>query len=194
MAASQKVCRELLLWDKYISAERILAYYPCRNELDIRPLLTDAFERGKTVAFPKVTVGQMVFITVSGFGDLKPGCMNIPEPVMPEPQPDGGAGYVLKAPHMLVDGIQTLMLVPGVAFCKVPELAEIGCVGDTVFKYGRMGYGGGYYDRYLRQCRGPGQNISSLVTCGVAYDFQLVPPGDLPLEAHDMLLDHLIFG
>ena len=176
-AASQKVCHQLLLWDKYISAKRILAYYPCRNELDIRPLLADAFAQGKTVAFPKVTgPGQMVFITVSGFEELKPGAMNIPEPIMSE------------TASIDIDDIPTLMLVPGVAFCSVQKNAE------TALTYGRMGYGGGYYDRYLRQCRDRGPEAASLITCGIAYDFQIVSPGSLPLEDHDMQLDHLIWG
>lgn len=236
MAAGQKVCHQLLQWDKYISAKRILAYYPCRNELDIRPLLADAFAQGKTVAFPKVTgPGQMVFITVSGFDELKPGAMNIPEPIMPEaaaaaPVDAGGncgsrdhcssgsSGHILEPATIAADGIPTLMLVPGVAFCSIQKTAETacmgehplsakavciidqglstetGCVDNSILTYGRMGYGGGYYDRYLWQCRDCGQKSTALITCGIAYEFQLVPPGVLPLEDHDMQLDHLIWG
>ena len=50
-----------------------------------------------------------------------------------------------------VDGV---MLLPGLAF----DLEK-----------NRVGYGGGYYDRYLERC-----NLKFLTTAGIAYDFQVV--------------------
>jgi 5-formyltetrahydrofolate cyclo-ligase len=57
-----------------------------------------------------------------------------------------------------------LIVVPGLAFDRTCH---------------RLGRGGGYYDRYLPNCRG--------ITIGLAYDCQVVE--SLPLEAHDMQLD-----
>lgn len=62
------------------------------------------------------------------------------------------------------------MVVPGVAFTKE------GC---------RMGYGKGFYDRYLE--RFPG-----IYTCGLAYDCQIVK--QLPVESHDKKLNECITG
>ena len=50
----------------------------------------------------------------------------------------------------------------------------------------RMGYGGGWYDRFLAAAE------PSSVKLGVAYEFQVVD--DLPTEDHDMLLDGVITG
>lgn len=47
---------------------------------------------------------------------------------------------------------------------------------------GRLGYGGGYYDRFL-----DGRNIFKI---GYAYDFQIVKA--VPLKTHDVLMDYLV--
>lgn len=63
-----------------------------------------------------------------------------------------------------------LMFVPGTAFDR---------------RLYRMGYGGGYYDAWLHA------HVSDrLVTCGLAYDFQLVP--FVPCEPHDRPVDLLL--
>lgn len=62
-----------------------------------------------------------------------------------------------------------LIIVPGVAF--------------TLDKK-RLGYGGGYYDRYLEK--------HSAYTIGVCYDFQILP--NLPTEKYDKVLNDIIFA
>ncbi len=62
-----------------------------------------------------------------------------------------------------------LVVVPGLAF---------GHDGS------RLGYGGGFYDRLLGQGR-----FRRSTLCGLAFDQQVVP--SLPVEAHDVLLDHV---
>lgn len=63
---------------------------------------------------------------------------------------------------------QGFMTVPGVAFTKEGY---------------RMGYGKGFYDRYL-------ERFPKIYTCGLAYECQLVE--HLPIEPHDKKLDELI--
>lgn len=60
-----------------------------------------------------------------------------------------------------------IIIVPGVAFSKKGE---------------RLGYGGGFYDRFLAE-----NNIYSI---GVGYDFQIFD--SLPVEAHDIKIDKII--
>lgn len=62
------------------------------------------------------------------------------------------------------------MTVPGVAFTK-----------DGY----RMGYGKGFYDRYLAK-------FPEIYTCGLAYDCQIVD--ELPVEEHDKKLQELMIG
>lgn len=50
----------------------------------------------------------------------------------------------------------------------------------------RIGYGAGYYDKLLPHVR------TECVVCGIAYDLQIVPNGQIPVEPHDIPLDYLI--
>ena len=60
-----------------------------------------------------------------------------------------------------------VILVPGVAFSRLNA---------------RLGYGGGFYDRFLAD--------SSALKIGVAFSCQILP--ELPVEAHDVLMDAII--
>ena len=61
--------------------------------------------------------------------------------------------------------------------CILPLLAADG-------QFRRLGYGGGYYDKYLS---GKGKGMRKI---GICYDFQLTD--GLPSEDHDVLLDALV--
>ena len=50
----------------------------------------------------------------------------------------------------------------------------------------RIGYGGGYYDRYLKKIR----KRKKFITIGLAYSFQKVKK--IPIKEHDMKLDFVI--
>lgn len=63
-----------------------------------------------------------------------------------------------------------LVITPGVAFTKAGN---------------RLGYGGGFYDRYFVK-------YPSVYKLGVAFDFQILE--DLPLEEHDFILDEIIYN
>lgn len=69
--------------------------------------------------------------------------------------------------HWLAPETLDMLLVPGVGF-------------DLSGR--RLGYGGGFYDRYLANFRG--------ITLGLAYDLQIL--NQLPAEAHDQLLQMLL--
>lgn len=60
-----------------------------------------------------------------------------------------------------------VIVVPGVAFTA----------GGT-----RLGYGGGFYDRYLAEATG--------TRIGLCYDFQIVE--DLPAGPHDIPMDRIV--
>jgi 5-formyltetrahydrofolate cyclo-ligase len=62
-----------------------------------------------------------------------------------------------------------LILVPGLAFDK---------------NGGRLGYGAGYYDRFFCEVRAEVKKIA------VAYSFQVVD--EVPMEEHDVLIDHIV--
>jgi 5-formyltetrahydrofolate cyclo-ligase len=53
-------------------------------------------------------------------------------------------------------------------------------------KLNRLGYGGGYYDRYLARAL----NIKKIITIGLSYSFQKIKK--LPINQFDMKLDYVI--
>ena len=189
---SEDICSHIFSWEVYQKASIILAYYPLGGEADIRPVLFRALAEGRCVALPKVTgKHSMAFYRIKSLLDCIPGAFGVMEP--------GDTCSVLDVKSMLTSSLETaainppgLMLVPGLAFCKTAVV-------------GRMGYGGGFYDTWLnthfpvtvREHRDALEGTASfyspgLVTCGVAYDFQVVGPGEIPLEAHDRPLDALV--
>ena len=105
----------------FLEADTLFLYAHTHGEIDVFPLALKAWEMGKTVAFPLVgETGMMTFRSVTSLAELSPGFHGILEPSKEAPLATGTD--------------KSLMLVPALAF--------------DVKGY-RLGYGGGYYDRYL---------------------------------------------
>ena len=116
----------------------------------IRGLLAEQKQgRRIHVAVPRVAGREMDFYEIHDMTDLQPGYQGILEP----------AEYCPK-----VEATEGMMLLPGLAFDREGH---------------RVGYGGGYYDRYLARFEG-----SSLHLYAVAYDFQIVD--QIETEEHDI--------
>lgn len=121
--ASCLITERLLGHQWFYRAGSLLCYVSYGSELDTRELIREALRLGKEVYVPRVGEGrQMDFYRIGALEELQPGFHGILEP------PDTARIYAGKRAE------RALMLMPGVAF-------------DL---YGnRLGYGGGYYDRYL---------------------------------------------
>ena len=107
------------------NASMLLIYAPLENEINLLPLALVARKRGIPVAFPRCDKesGTMQFYTLPEGQKLSPGAYGIPEP--PEDAP-------LCTPDRR-------------ALCIVPALSYD-------LDGNRVGYGKGYYDRYLATC------------------------------------------
>lgn len=144
----------------------VCGYISVRGELNTLPILKRAAAEGKTVALP-VTVtealeGRMVFRALPG-GDLTrltPARFGIPEP-------DGSCPALIGE-----DLTDALVLVPALAFDE----------GGY-----RLGYGGGYYDRFLDRLSTAGVPVTAT---GPVFSVCRTPI--LPREPHDRPVDIII--
>jgi len=139
----------------YQAAKTIYGYLPYNQEVRTVPMLERALADGKQVAVPKVYGDEMRFILLTDLTAVESGYANIPEPI--------ADGPVAQDPTALV-------LMPGLAFDPQGN---------------RMGYGGGFYDRFLEQ----EPNHPTLALC---YDFQMLP--HLETEAHDIPVDVVLWA
>ncbi|HEX2066790.1 MAG TPA: 5-formyltetrahydrofolate cyclo-ligase, partial [Candidatus Thermoplasmatota archaeon] len=114
-------------------------------EMSTVGLANAAWRAGKRVLFPRVTPGGLALQAVAGWSGFQLGPLGIPEPA---------AGSPSAAPEEA-----DLAIVPGVAW-------------DA--RGGRLGRGGGHYDRLLPRLR---------LAWGIGFASQVVPA--LPVLAHD---------
>ncbi len=123
---SRKIFEKIIATDWYKETVGIYLYASYNNEVDTRWITEYSLSLGKTVCMPKVSVEdenlcKMNFYKISSFSDFTKGYKGIPEPV------DGLTNF----DHFTNDSI---IIIPMVAFDE---------------KRSRIGYGKGFYDRFL---------------------------------------------
>lgn len=155
-AREEKICRLILSSASFRYAETILAYSPKESEIDIRPVLREALTQGKRLALPRCEGEHlMIYRYISSLEELTPAAFGLMEP-------KATALAFTEDP-----GHSSLCLVPGVVF--------------DVHGY-RIGYGGGYYDRFLNNFHGS--------VAGVIYRDFILP--QLPHGRYDRALPIMI--
>lgn len=152
--AGREITDRVLSSELFRQCRDIFCYVSFRDEADTYSLIRYSLEQGHRVAVPKVMSGtaagrRMEFYYINNMDELKPGAWGIPEP---DPET-----AVLTVPDP-----KSLIVMPGAAFDR---------------KGGRLGYGGGYYDTYLREHLGG-------VRIALAYSVQILDT--VPAESHDV--------
>lgn len=137
----------------FISSEKIFCYVDYRNEVCTKELINLCWKSGKKVAVPKVKGDVMEFFYIHNFSELREGYRGILEPD--------------EASRAEADS-STLIIMPGVAF-------------DTCRN--RIGYGKGYYDRYLEE-------YPKCHTLALAFACQIVP--EIPSAEFDVCPEVLV--
>jgi len=152
-----------LLFNEEMQKDSILyTYIPFRAELNVMPIVEWCWQNGIRVAAPRVVplLRELNFHYIKGYVDL-------------QLQPPWGIYEPLVNTPVVQYQLQTgCMLVPGVAF----DLNKA-----------RLGYGGGYYDKFLQQMNDLNVTIHKLA---LALDMQIVH--EVPCELHDLAVDSLI--
>ena len=152
---SADICANIINWAVFQRAQCVMCYTPFGSEADISGVMAHILNSGKTLFLPVTTSkdGDMVAVCLDSIDTLRKGNFGIMEPELCD-----------IAPPESID----LILTPGLAFNR---------------KGYRIGYGKGYYDRYLPQC-------VNAITAGIAYDIQMC--GDAFESAIDIAVRHVV--
>ena len=152
--ASLAVLERVRAFAPYREARSVMAYMACRGELDLSPVLLDALAQGKTLLLPRCEApGIMTARRVTDLSQLAAGAYGLMEPAQ---------CCAVFPPEEI-----NLIFVPGTAFDALG---------------GRLGQGGGYYDRFLP--------LSRALRVGVCPDFALLDA--VPVHAHNARMDGIV--
>lgn len=138
----------------HVYFDKIFTFFSIKNEPDINPALYRNFS-GKTICFPRCNTKDksMDFSAVKDISFLTSGAYSIPEPPA--------------TPETVIPLFNDIIFIPGVLFDRQGY---------------RIGYGAGYYDRFLSGV--------SPVKIGICFDRFIVD--ELPHNSTDIQVDYII--
>ena len=154
LSKSQRICRHLM---KVISNdEPVMVFTSKEKEVNTRPLIMTLFKQGNPVIVPIIQKADcsLRLSYLRDFSALVPSTFGVPEPI----------GSEIPA---AAEDIGTIVL-PMLGFDR---------------KGGRIGYGAGYYDRFLSK-------NPDLRKIGIAFACQEVD--SLPVDENDIPMDFII--
>lgn len=143
---SEIICEKVLEKLDEGDYENVCIYMPIHNEVDVTCLIDRLMEKNINIYCPVIKDNRMDFHLYESMEQLQIGMYGIREP---------------KSEQILDCFDKTAIIMPGAVFTE---------------KLDRIGYGGGYYDRYV-------DVHSECTTIAVAFSFQIVE--EIPTESHD---------
>ncbi|MYA97824.1 MAG: 5-formyltetrahydrofolate cyclo-ligase [Nitrospinae bacterium] len=147
----------------FMGARRVGIYAAVRGEMDFSSLWSEGSDAKRTYCFPRVGKDVLHFCPVNHpEAELQPGTLRIPEPVR-------------DIPPLNVNELD-VVVIPGLAF----DLYG-----------GRLGTGGGFYDRTFQEHHG-GLDGSGPLLVGACYAFQLLVGESWKRDAWDVGVDWVI--
>lgn len=157
---SRQIFGQLTALPEYADARTLMLYLDVRHEVRTRWFLPKAWGDGKRVVVPYCENGQIELFQLDSLAEVAPATMGVLEP-----KPD-----LRRRPDRMVDPVELdLIVAPGLAFDR---------------RGGRLGYGKGYYDRFLHQLR------DDATKSAVCFECQLFP--EIPLLPHDIRMDMVV--
>lgn len=154
MQMSGAICQNILGLEQYKRATGVAAYWPMTLEIDIKPIINDALSHNRRVYLPRVIQEPRGLRFCRYDGD---------------PKTLAAGPFGLSEPGGEPSDIDEidLVIVPGLAFDLHGH---------------RLGYGTGYYDRFLKQTKA--QRV------GVAFDVMIIDI--LPVAEHDVAMNSVV--
>ena len=154
-AKDADIAERLLSLDRVREADCLMAYASFGSEVETYGIIDALLGSDTKIAYPRCEDdGIMTFHIIESFADLHEGMYRISEPDITLPQ------------AVITD--KTVCLIPGLAFTE---------------KGGRLGYGGGYYDRFL---------IENPHIYTIALSYEELIADELPLLQHDLLVNSIV--
>lgn len=152
--ADSRIFRHIISLPEYRDAETVFCYVSTEEEINTRPVLERILFDGKRLGVPRCIGKGIMEVRMATHPDqLKPGMYGIPEP----------------------DESCALICPEEIDLALVPCLS---CGRDGR----RLGYGGGYYDRYLIQ-----------TTCGkIALCREKMLEEEIPVREWDLRMDKVV--
>jgi 5-formyltetrahydrofolate cyclo-ligase len=159
LSFSQEIARRLFALPEYRAAKTVMYFLNYNKEVYTLDMVPQTLAHGKRVVAPKTVHSERRMILSEILDvqeDLAPGLKNIPEPKPEKLRP---------VPAREID----FVVVPGVAFDE---------------KGNRLGYGGGYYDRFFDELS------VGVPLVAVTYELQILP--SVPVASWDRRVDIII--
>jgi len=155
VARSAAIHQRLLTLPEVRDGGVVMGFWSFGSEVATPPLLEAMHARGVRVCLPRIEDGDLVAVAYEPGDPLRETSFGARQPA---------AGTIL-APEVL-----ELVVTPGVAFDRFGH---------------RIGYGGGFYDRFLRRTRRGAPRIA------IAFDLQVIPQ-ELPVGSFDLGVDVIV--
>jgi len=156
-AMSHRIFERLLEGGFLDGASNIMTYLSFRTEVRTDEIIIYCLEQGKNIYVPVCVpeTHELVISRITSLDDLQPGFYGIREPKL---------SSLRLSDSKLLD----LVLVPGAAFDRLGN---------------RIGYGAGYYDRFMKRLEPEAKTIA------LAYSFQVVD--SVPVSEFDLPVDYI---
>jgi 5-formyltetrahydrofolate cyclo-ligase len=154
----EAIKKRLMELPEYKNAKIILFYVSVRGEVKTSEMISESLSHGKKILVPVADVKhrKLMISEIHDLNELSPGAFGIPEP---------------KHPHEFPIEKIDLVIVPGIAFDSLGN---------------RVGYGTGFYDRFLKKIK------KGVPFIALGYDFQLVhkiPANRMDVKVHKIVTE-----
>ena len=150
------VTKNLFALDKYKNAKTVLCYMSLDDEICTDEIVRTSLKNGKRVAVPFCVDndGNMDFYYINSLNDLSVQSFGVREPI-------------IEKCEKVTTFENTIIILPGLCFDKTGN---------------RLGYGKGYYDRFLQ--------IHPLISVGLCYNSLIVK--NVPIDEYDKKVDIIV--
>lgn len=152
--SSKIICNLITSTSEYKNANTIFCFIGMDNEVDTTYIINNSLRDGKNICIPLIiSKGIMIAKKIESLSNLQKNSFGILEP---------------SKNNSTIENSD-------IDLCIVPCLS---CSHKGI----RLGYGGGYYDRYMQN-----QNFTKMCIC-----YEKLTNEDIPLSKHDVSIDYLV--